>query len=394
MSLSTEELTIASIAFGGDAVGRRECGKVCFLEGALPGEKVKVQIVAEKKNYSYARIVEVLEKSPRRIISECSCECPSCPYRNMDYALELEWKNKQLLAFADRLKKMQVKNILSPVGAPERHFWRNKVSFHLSGNGVLSYVGRDNTTLVPVKNCLLAHKEIQQFIEKGEWKKELEKGAEKITFRRTQKDGVVFYTDKSRKKRVLTESLGDSGDFQVEMHSFFQINNLMAQKLAEAVLLLVEKCNADRLLELYCGCGVFSILAAEKYSLHCCGIELDESSIHLAKENARLHNVEKFCSFYAGDAGKIMKKLYGNKLLPSKSLLLVDPPRTGLAPNALEMLLSASSDYILYISCGPASLMRDLELLAEKYETEEMQLFDLFPSTGHFETLVLLKRNT
>ncbi|MBR2363861.1 MAG: class I SAM-dependent RNA methyltransferase, partial [Lentisphaeria bacterium] len=366
----SEELEIHSLAFGGNAVARRGSGKVCFLYDALPGEKVRAEILEEKKNYSYGKITEILKESSGRIVPFCSSECPGCPYRMMEYSLELEWKHKQLLAFVERLKKMKVKEILPPVGAESRTSWRNKVSFHLSKD-TLCYVGRDNHTAIPVIACPIARQEINAFLQDDMWRKNLEKNAEKITFRWTQKDGVHFFTDKSKRKMILTEDLGQYGLFQVEMHSFFQINIVMAQKLIGKFLLLARSCGAEYLLELYCGCGIFSILAAEKYQMTACGIELDPASIRLAKENARLHSVENLCTFHAGDAGKMMNSLFGKKRLPRQSLLLVDPPRTGLAPNALKMLLDAEAGFVIYISCGPAALMRDLDLLAEKYQTEQ-----------------------
>ena len=391
MEFPLEDLEITALAYGGDAVARRKSGKVCFLPGVLPGEKVRVTIREEKKNYSYGTALEILEKSPRRILPECTLECPSCPYRMMDYPFELEWKERQLREFAARLKKMEVETILPPVGAAERTQWRNKVSFHLS-KGELCYVARDNVTLLPVKDCLLAKKEIREFLREGSFRSRLERGAETVTFRVTEKDGVSFFTDKTRREKVLTETLGPFGEFRVGMRSFFQINPVMARRLAEEFLLFAEETIPKEILELYCGCGPFSILAAEKYHIPCSGIELDPSAIAHAKENASLHGVEKYCSFHAGDAGEAMKIFRRGKSCEAGTLLVADPPRTGLAPNVRSMVLDSGAENILYISCGPASLMRDLDFLAEKYRAEKMLLLDLFPSTAHWESLTLLRR--
>ena len=388
-----EVVEVFSLAFGGKSVARRESGKVCFLQGVLPYEKVRIAVIGEKKNFSTGKVLEILEKSPARVREHCILPCPGCPYRMMEYSLELQWKEKQLLSFLARLKKMKLKNILPAVGAEERLAWRSKISLHLV-NGELCYTGWDNLTPVPVKECPLADKRINEFLSGGKWREKVEPGAERVTFRCTEKDGVTFHTDKSRDKVILTEELGIYGTFLVEQRSFFQINHAMAQKLISSYLATVEKLAPQNILELYCGCGVFSLLAAERCHIPCRGIELDASSIHLAKENAANRGVENLCKFYAGDAGKVMKSLYGGRKVAKGTLLVVDPPRTGLAPNAAEMLLAAESDWILYISCGPDTLMRDLESLAQKYSAEEIQLFDLFPSTAHFETLVLLKKNS
>ena len=310
----------------------------------------------------------------------------------MEYSLELQWKSRQLEEFVRRLKKMTVKEILPAQSSPERRYWRNKISLHLSG-GQLCYIGRDNRSMIPVKECPIASREINQALREECWKKYIGNMTEgKVTFRSTVSDGVCIYTQKNDAEKILTENLGAFGAFQVEKRSFFQINTFMAPVLAGHFLDLVRPLNVKQLVELYCGCGVFSVLAAEKLQIACCGIELDEKAVILADRNAENHSVQKHCRFYAGDAGKVMRKLYGKKTLPSGTLLLVDPPRTGLEGNAVSSLLSQEADWIIYISCNPSTLMRDLELLAEKYTAEKMGLLDMFPSTAHFETLVLLKR--
>lgn len=389
-----EDLQVTSLAFGGDGVVRRENGKVCFLPAVIPGEKVRVRITEEKKNYSYGKVLAILEKAPERLPEEsCPANCPGCPYRMMDYALELEWKMKQLVSFVQRLKKMTVKNILPPTGADNREYWRNKITLQLTENSdPFSYVARDNHTLIPVKKCPIAAREINEAMQEAAEKRRWEKGSVKITFRKTVKDGVVFFTDRTKEKKILTETLGDYGDFQVEQRSFFQINSFMAAKLSDKYLHILKKIRPEHILELYCGCGVFSILAAEYCRIPCYGIELDKESVLLAGKNAALHHVEDLCKFYAGDAGKKMKEYCRKKPLQYNGLLLVDPPRTGLDANASSLILEAGERWMIYISCNPASLMRDLDILAAKYEVEEMSLFDLFPSTGHFETFTLLKR--
>ena len=387
----TEEMDFTALAFGGNAVARRTSGKVCFVPGVIPGERALVRVTEEKKNYSCGELVSILSPSGQRVETSCPAACPGCPYAMMEYSLELQWKNRQLEEFIKRLKKMEVKELLPAQGSPERRYWRNKISLHLS-HGQLCYIGGDNKSMIPVKECPIASKQINQALQDGVWKKYIGNMKEgKITFRSTARDGVCIYTQKKDGEKILTENSGSLGAFQVEKRSFFQINTFMAPVLAEHFLDTVRPLKVKQMVELYCGCGVFSVLAAEKLHIPCCGIELDEKAVILAEENAKNHSVQTHCRFYAGDAGKVMKKLYGRNALPSGTLLLVDPPRTGLEGNALSSLLSSEPDFIIYISCNPATLMRDLEILAEKYTAEKIGLLDMFPSTAHFETLVLLK---
>ena len=387
----TEEMIFTALAFGGNAVARSSSGKVCFVPGVIPGERALIRITEEKKNYSCGELVSLMSVSPQRVETSCPAACPGCPCGMMEYPLELQWKNRQLEEFVRRLKKMEVKEILPAKGSPFRRYWRNKISLHLS-NGRLCYVGRDNKSMVPVKECPIASQEINQALQEGIWKKYIGNMTEgKVTFRSSASDGVCIYTQKKDTEKILTENLGSYGLFRVEKRSFFQINTFMAPVLAEHFLDTVRPLKVKRMVELYCGCGVFSVLAAEKLQIPCSGIELDEKAVLLAEENARNHSVEQNCRFYAGDAGKVMKKLYGKKSLPSGTLLLVDPPRTGLEGNAVSSLLFSEADWIVYISCNPSTLMRDLEILSEKYTAEKTGLLDMFPSTAHFETLTLLK---
>ena len=191
----------------------------------------------------------------------------------------------------------------------------------------------------------------------------------------------------------LTERLGKFGDFQVPKASFFQVNPDMAPVLAERVLSLLEETRTDRLLELYCGSGVFSILAAEHLpGLAAQAVELDKAAIGAARTNAERHGVSSRCTFLAADADGAFRKL-ADSCEPGRRCVLVDPPRTGLPASLAHGIGRFAPEAILYISCAPDTLRRDADRLAEHgYVIQKAGMVDMFPATGHFESVSVFRR--
>lgn len=394
--MSSERVFIHGFAFGGRAVGKRADGKVCFVRGVIPGETVEATIVTDRKNYSEGTLEKVLEPSPVRIAPECPNPCPGCSYSHVPYSMEVEWKQRQFRTFAEKagLRAKADDFLRSPVGAPCRLQWRNKLKLALesSGSGLRAgYRAEDNRTLIEVRDCPLACGPIREMLRSERWKEELPAGEETLLLRHTAKDGVRLV--RKGNKAILTEELFPFGCFRVPSDSFFQVNPFLSGVLAQKAAELVSFCRPERMIELYCGCGCFSILCAEREKeLRCVGVELDARSVNCAKDNASAHGVSPRCEFLAGDAGKMFRRRFPRGL-PENTLLLVDPPRTGLDRRTLELLCRSKADFILYISCAPDTLFRDLaELEKASYAISESTLLDLFPSTAHFESVTLLKR--
>ncbi|MBO7147185.1 MAG: class I SAM-dependent RNA methyltransferase [Lentisphaeria bacterium] len=394
-----EIIEIFALAFGGKAVGRRDNGKVCFVRNAIPGEKVRVRITADKKNYSEGVVTEILTPSPERISPQCPNPCPGCSYAHIPYPMELEWKQKQFFSFAEKakLQSSPAEFIQPPTGAVCRENWRNKIVLSIEKEKNSSaiqagYRGEDNQTLIPVKDCLLARKEIREILRNRTWEKEsLSCTVQRITFRHTKENGVRILTGKT--ENALTEELDGFGTFCTGENSFFQINPYMSGKLAEATLETVAKSALNNMIELYCGCGVFSILCTEHcLELKTVGIELDPVAIKYAKQNAAAHGVSERCRFFAGDSATVFRKHYPAGV-PKGTLLLIDPPRTGLDKNALELLCRSKADAIVYISCSPDTLFRDLAVLEKSgYRIQKSRLIDMFPTTSHFESISYLQK--
>ena len=384
---------VSRIAFGGDGVGRLPDGKVCFIPGALPGETVRAEITHEAKSFSRAGLLDVTAASPDRIEPDCpfAGTCPGCVYRHAAYECELEWKNRQFTDFLTRGNPAADSiEFLPPLGAPSRNGCRNKLTF-VSENGAFCYRGLDNKTAVPVQDCLLGHSTIRELLSTAE------PGAdgEKRTFRRTIHDGALDSgSEKWQKLTHLTEQLGPYGEFRVPKASFFQVNIDMAPKLAERVLTLLKETGAEQLLELYCGAGVFSILAAEAVpGLTARAVELDKAAIGAARFNAGNHGVSGRCTFLAADAGAAFRRL-SESCDPAKCCVLVDPPRTGLPASLTREIGKFAPMAVLYVSCGPDTLRRDADRLAEHgYRIQTAGMIDMFPATGHFESVTLFRRD-
>ena len=386
-------IPVSRIAFGGDGVGRLPDGKVCFVPGALPGETVRAEITHEAKSFARARLLEVLTASPERVEPDCPLAgtCPGCVYRHASYACELEWKNRQFMDFLTRGNSSAGSiRFLPPLPAPSRNGCRNKLTF-VCENGAFCYRGFDNRTAVPVRDCLLGHPAIRDLLPTAEPTAD----GQKRTFRWTAHDGALDSgSDAWRQITHLTERLGSFGDFRVPKASFFQVNIDMAPKLAERVLTLLKETGSQQLLELYCGVGVFSILAAKAIpGLTARAVELDKAAVDTAGDNAAHHGVSGRCTFLAADAGGAFRKL-ASSCAPAGCCVLVDPPRTGLPASLAHEIGWWAPEAILYVSCAPDTLRRDADRLAEHgYAIQTAGMVDMFPATGHFESVSLFRRS-
>ena len=398
MNLPDMEIQVSGFAFGGRAVGRCPDGKVCFVRGAVPGETVRVRLTSNKKKYCEGILLDTLSPSPERLQPECALACPGCSYAHVPYTMELEWKQRQFRSFAEKARLLcrPADFLREPLGAPVRTGWRNKIrlslEFSRNGNVLAGYRGEDNRSLIPVEDCPLAVPAIREALKDDHWRKQLTGKEKNITFRWTDHDGVIFFFDRTE-NRLLTDELSGFGTFQVGAGSFFQINPFMSGTLAGEVVRLIRAANPELMVELYCGCGCFSVVSAEKLpGLHTFGVELDGSAIRCAGTNAARHGVSDRTEFAAGDSAEVFRRKYP-KGLPPNSLLLVDPPRTGLDKAALELIGKSQADRIIYVSCSPDTLFRDLAYL-EKHSCRirESRLLDMFPSTAHFESITELVR--
>lgn len=370
---AVERFTVTAIAYGGEALGRLDSGEVCFVRGALPGETVEAEITERKKRFARGQLLSVSTPSPQRIAPACphAGACPGCSFQHCTYEMELEWKQKQFERF---LKDFPGKRL--PIfPSPLRFGWRNRLKVACE-QGKAGYRAFDNTTLLPIEKCLLADSRINEAFARCPIPDE---GS--LFFRATPSwCGEI----RDFPERYLTEEIPSYGTFQVPATGFFQTNPFVASELCRRVLEVIDHYKVRSMLELFCGTGVFSLAAAEKNKdLLTHGIELAADSITAACCNAKAKGLAERCTFQAGDAAVFSSGT-------PRDLLLIDPPRSGLELKLVKKLLKSRIPLLLYISCGPDTLSRDLKLLEPGYEVLESGALDMFPCTAHFETFTIL----
>lgn len=375
-------LTIADVGYGGAGVARTEEG-VVFVPGAFVGETVEAGIVARKQRFAQARLLRVLEPSPNRIVPETPT-VPGMPYAALRYEAEVALKQAQLETLLRRIGRFtEAPFLASPVASPQRAHYRNKLTLRWDGRR-LGYVGEDNRTVVDVPACPLSAEPINARLAELRTDRaalrRLRPGR-RVIFRHTPHDGVSLGLGQPP-QGALTETVGGL-TLTVAADAFFQVNLSCADLLLAAFREGVG--GTRRVFDLYCGCGLFGLAAAQAGAQEVLGLEISPSAIASAQANARRLGVS--ADYRCAPSERLPDDL------PKADLWVVDPPRDGLSEAVRAHLLRSLPPRVAYVSCGPDTLARDLAALTPAYRVESLRLFDFFPRTAHFETLTFLARN-
>ncbi len=396
------EAVIEKVVFGGDAMCKAPDGIVVFVANALPQEKMILKITQVKKNFARAKIFKMITPSPLRQEPQCpfSHLCTNCKYLATSFENENQLKHQQLVdivknSFPEALDKIE------PMVFADEFFYRNKVTYHAHRVGKLldlGYVKSDNVTVVDIDKCLLATNEINE---------EYAKIRENSSIMHSFNDGmqITLRYESVKNKTHFWRNSADSraswlrenfsfGEFSVPLGSFCQVNLKVADALAQKVISIVQKSGIETFFDLYCGSGFFSTAIASSCTNinKIIGIESDAQAIECAKFNLKNYSEQIDCQFVAGDTAKKLPNLLN--LLNEKSMLLVDPPRNGLDIKTLNAVgKSANLQKIIYISCNPSSWVRDIIRLKKYgYKLVEVQGFNMFSRTGHFELFSYLEK--
>lgn len=459
-------LTIESIGFEGISIAREE-GKVYFVKGGLPGDKVRAGILKNKKNYTDARLLEVLEPSPDRVEPKCEYfgSCGGCSWQSLKYEKQIEWKRKHIIDAFERLGKIEAKLYNETMPSPKQFEYRNKMEFsfgdskwltleqiaseetidrsfalglHVPGRydkiididkchiqseignkiinimrakaleiGVLPYSSTKNDGLLKsiVIRYSLANNEIMTILvsrpasnDKDE--KFIKWYAEDFANEIPEVNEVIHAVNNTRNtfasgdltvykgKGYITEKILGI-DYRISPFSFFQTNS---SSLDNFISLIVETAQIEKdqvVWDLYCGTGSITLPASKKGG-KVIGIELVESSIKDAKSNAKLNGIEN-AEFYCEDlhSTNISEKLLK---LPKPDTIIVDPPRAGMNPNMVNLILEFNPKRVVYVSCNPATQARDIALMQDKYYINTVTPVDMFPHTYHVESVAELIR--
>jgi 23S rRNA (uracil1939-C5)-methyltransferase/tRNA (uracil-5-)-methyltransferase len=399
----TSNVYIAKNVYGGDGLGRLGDGRVVFVPGAFAGEQVRAEIVEERKGFVKAKLVEIVEPSPNRI--GCApAPVPGMVYSNLKYDAELDAKEEQL---AETFSRARI-SIPSVQRIPcEKHFegYRNKAIYRFrysQGEGcVIGYRKERSHELVVFDVDPLVCPEIREAmpeIKKNlvsllscgspRVRRDVEK-KETVTVRYTPQSGVKWFLGDDAQGILKEKTRGLV--FDVPTGGFYQVNPFAGEALVTAVVDDIKSLGIKEfpLFDLYCGVGVFGIAVASAIGggVKLKGVEVASLSVKMASDNAKRHNVN--AEFQSGAVGRTIKSL---GISAKDSIVIVDPPRGGMEKGAPEKLAASGASRIYYVSCDPATLVRDVAKLTCCYDVVAVKWVDMFPRTARFETLVVLKR--
>jgi 23S rRNA (uracil1939-C5)-methyltransferase len=406
---TTHEVTLTTLAYGGDAMGRLPDSRAVFVPFGLPGERVRVRLVDEKKNFARGEIVEILETSPDRITAKCKHfgECGGCHYQNLPYEKQVQAKTDILIDQLKRIGKIENPPVQKMVACPEPWNYRNHMQFSLDRDGKLGFQMPNSNRVIPITECHLPESSINGFWPQLEF--EAETNVDRVSLRAGLDDDLMLVLEsESPETPELEIEAGISithvyeentvviagsdhiimrvldRNFKVSASSFFQVNTVMAGKMVQHLLTCLPVSLSTTLLDVYCGVGLFSAFLAPKCRT-VIGIESSESSC----EDFAV-NLDEFdtVELYEGEAEEVIPHLEANP-----DVVLVDPPRAGLDKAVVDGLLKLGPSLIAYISCDPSTLARDAaRLINGGYKLKEVTPFDLFPQTYHIESISIFER--
>lgn len=397
------ELSLESVAFGGESVARHE-GMVVFVEGGIDGEKVVAEIIQVKKSFLRARVKEVIEASPFRVDPACSVygRCGGCQYQHISYDHQLKLKENQVREVFERIGRFKDVPILPILASPDVFHYRTRVDFHydlFKDTEKLGFYDIDGRFVVDLENCPISTRLINE--KYARMRQDMKSGAfvmpdwvEVIKFWDTR-DGVESFLMNTRGQmdlrniqEIVLKVCGK--EFKIHPLSFFQVNTAMIPFLVRTVEEFLELKGHEFLLDAYGGVGLFAILLSH-HVRKCFGIEADKNAVSLARMNAQANGLDN-CEFIDKSVEKIMK--HPERFFQeTPDRVILDPTRAGCERMVLDALIKMRVPVIVYVSCNPATLARDLEILCSNgYSLDKIQPLDLFPQTKHCEAVARVTR--
>ena len=466
----TYEIDITGVTSEGSGVGKlflegSASGFAIFVEGVLPGEHVKIQILKAQRSYAYGKLIEVMVPSIDRVVPSCpvASRCGGCSLQHMKYSAQLQVKQKQV---TDALRKIggfevaleEETFIVEPtIGMEDPWRYRNKsqMPFAVNRDGEIinGFFKTGSHDIVPNEGCLIQDMVADQMVASVKefaienkltiYNEEKKTGLlrhvmtrvgkktgevmvvlvvngkeipnEAALVEKLQKDiskgqtmpiftlqSVILNTNTKATNVVLghqnrnlfgkdfiTDKIGKF-TFKISPLSFFQVNTVQTNVLYEKAMEYADLKGGETVIDAYCGAGTISLFLSQK-AKKVIGVEIVEPAILDARENAKRNNVDNV-EFHCGEAEHIIPELYRKGV--KADVVVVDPPRKGCDVKLLETIVAMAPDKVVYVSCDPSTLARDLRYLVDKgFKVERVQPVDMFPGTGHVEAIVLMTRS-
>lgn len=442
-------VTIEDIGTNGEGIGKAD-GYTLFIKDAVIGDTAEVKVTKAKKNYGYARLMNILTPSPYRIQPVCKVarQCGGCQIQQLCYEKQLEFKQNKVKGNLERIGGVENLQMEPVKGMADPYHYRNKAQFPIGtdkeGNIITGFYAGRTHQIIPNTDCALGAEVnegilqiILNFMNKNEvsaYNEETQKGLVRhVLIRYGKKTGeimvcLVINGDKIPKSQELVDNLREiSGmtsitisinrentnvimgkdvrvlwgqgyitdyignvKYQISPLSFYQVNPEQTEVLYSLALEFADLKGEETVWDLYCGIGTISLFLAQK-AKQVYGVEIVPQAIEDARHNAEINGI-KNAEFYVGKAEEVLPEKYKNEQIRA-DVIVVDPPRKGCEESVLDTMVEMKPDRIVYVSCDSATLARDVKYLGERgYEVVKVQVVDQFPHTVHVETVVKLER--
>lgn len=389
------ELDVTTVTNLGIGLGRVD-GWVVMVPFALPGERIRARVYRNHKSYSEADLVEVLKPSEHRIAPRCPLfgVCGGCQYQNLPYPEQLRCKRGHVAELLERLAGIPDAQVRPVIPSPLEFGYRSKITPHFhhpkpgeAGAGAIGFLKAGHRfNLVDVPQCPIASPRINERLtglreEIHARAAEFKKGATLLL--RDSTTGTVL----TNPQDICVQQVGPL-TLHFAAGDFFQNNPAILPAFVDHVRTEASRGGARYLVDAYCGSGLFALSCASAFE-QVTGIEVGEGSLAWARENARINQIAT-ARFILGSAETIFEQI---DYPPAATAVVIDPPRKGCSEAFLDQLFAFAPASVVYVSCDPATQMRDLRRFREAgYEIEVIQPFDLFPQTRHLECVVTLSR--
>ena len=383
------EITIQKIIYPGKSLGLLE-NKIILTDEGIPGETVKVTALKERKNYIEAETAKIITPSPQRAAPRCSHYRSCSPYQYIDYKAQLAIKESQL-------KEIFPDTSINVFPSPEIWGYRNKIKLNIIWEnrkaGLAYHVPESGDRFVQIDSCDLVSENVNRllasFIETVN--KENLDFIKTVEVRESYSTKEMMFTvhpaykfEKIPGRPYIEENISGK-TFRIGPDSFFQINVPMLQVVLKEMQKSIGPDRKEKISDLYCGIGTFGICLSE-YAKEVIGIESAHGNISFLKSNMKLNEIQNF-KLYEGSCERIFPSLMTSNI----DTLILDPPRRGMDNMLCQNIILSSIKKILYLSCNPTTLSRDLKIMSASYAIKNLCLFDFFPQTPHIETLAILE---
>jgi 23S rRNA (uracil1939-C5)-methyltransferase len=377
------EVEIEKLSFGGNGIARTESGVVVFVPYSAPGDRLQVKITELKKRHAEAEIVRILRASPERAVPPCPVfgVCGGCNWQHLSYSTQTGHKEKIVREFLQKFANAGTE-FLPIAESPKPFHYRNRAQLKYQ-DGKLGFFKKNSHSVVDTDVCFILEKELSDEIPR--LKKELQ--ASTVKNAEIRAVGLALQID----GRVVS----DLSPAEADADGFSQVNRFQNALLTQSLLERLQKTNSDAdIYDLYAGSGNFTFPIIESFPKNrVLGVELHAGAAK--KAQARLKSMGKSpkrAEFYCSDVELFLRRFP----VSTNSILVLDPPRVGCSEQVMASIAALAPQKILYISCDPASLARDLDWLWKKSKRplrlSLVQCFDMFPQTHHVETLVEIEQ--